>query len=165
MLLIRYTAGFISDNNSRWIFSEVKTWSKYYPFKQLGTLFCALVDCSHHAMTALFKYSGFLACKQELKIHHRNTIQTYTFRVQGLAFAYLGSPTIIAWMFIEYRPSRFLRYDGRAVMGRVVRPFKSQSHGHVNTLSIVTFHRQLQKAHFFLESIVLGAWHKNENMN
>ena len=31
-------------------------------FLQLGTLFCALVDCNHNEMTALSKYSGSLAC-------------------------------------------------------------------------------------------------------
>ena len=31
-------------------------------FKQLGTQFCALVDCNHHAMTAPFEYRGSLAC-------------------------------------------------------------------------------------------------------
>ena len=35
---------------------------KILPFKQLGTLFCALVDCNLHAMTAPFEYRGFLAC-------------------------------------------------------------------------------------------------------
>ena len=28
-------------------------------FKQLGTLFCAPVDCNQHAMTVLFEYSGY----------------------------------------------------------------------------------------------------------
>ena len=49
------------QNYARWVFSEVKYWPKYYPFKQLGTLFGALVDCNHHAMTALFKYRVSLA--------------------------------------------------------------------------------------------------------
>ena len=31
-------------------------------FKQLGTLFFALDDCNHHAMTAPFEYRGSLAC-------------------------------------------------------------------------------------------------------
>ena len=30
ILLGRYTAGFLSDNNSWWIFSKVKYWPKYY---------------------------------------------------------------------------------------------------------------------------------------
>ena len=55
------THGWISDNNLWRIFSEVKYWPKYYPFKQLGTLFCALVDCNHHTMTATFEYRGSLA--------------------------------------------------------------------------------------------------------
>ena len=29
---------------------------------QLGTRFCALVDCNHQAMTAPFEYRGSLAC-------------------------------------------------------------------------------------------------------
>ena len=41
ILLSRYIAGFISNNDLGWIFSEVKYWPKYYPFKQLGTLLCA----------------------------------------------------------------------------------------------------------------------------
>ena len=61
ILLSRYTAGYISDDNSWWPFSEVKNWPKYYPLEQLCTLFCAFVDCNHHAMTALFEYSGSLA--------------------------------------------------------------------------------------------------------
>ena len=32
ILLSRYTAGFISDNNSRWIFSEVKKYQNITPF-------------------------------------------------------------------------------------------------------------------------------------
>ena len=33
-----------------------------------GLVFCTLskVDCNYHAMTALFKYSGSLACSLEL---------------------------------------------------------------------------------------------------
>ena len=56
-MLWRYTAGFISDNNSGWIFSEVK-------IDQNITLFCALVNCNHHAMTALFEYIGSVTRKQ-----------------------------------------------------------------------------------------------------
>ena len=58
-MLSRHIARCISDNNSRNIFLEVKKNS--IPYLQLGTLFCALVDCSHQAMTALFEYSGSLA--------------------------------------------------------------------------------------------------------
>ena len=29
---------------------------------KLSTLVCALIDCNHHAMTALFEYSGSRAC-------------------------------------------------------------------------------------------------------
>ena len=54
----RYIAGLISDNISRWVFSEVKYWPKNDPFKQLDTLFCALAYCNHHAMTAPFEYRG-----------------------------------------------------------------------------------------------------------
>ena len=54
-LLWRCTGGFISDNNLRWIFSDVK-------IDQNITLFCALADCNHQTMTALFEYSGSLAC-------------------------------------------------------------------------------------------------------
>ena len=56
ILLNRYAAGFISNNNSRLIFSEVKKLTKILP------LFCALVDYNHHAMTVLYEYSGSLAC-------------------------------------------------------------------------------------------------------
>ena len=59
-MLSRYIAWFISDNILRWIFSEVKYWPKYYPFKQLGTLFCARVDFNHHATTAPFECKGYL---------------------------------------------------------------------------------------------------------
>ena len=34
----------------------------YYPFYRPGELFCAPVDCNQPAMTALFEYSGSLAC-------------------------------------------------------------------------------------------------------
>ena len=35
-----------------------KILTKILPFFKLCTMFYALVDCNHHAMTALFEYSG-----------------------------------------------------------------------------------------------------------
>ena len=54
-LLSRYMAPYISGNNQKIVFSERR-------LALLNGLFCALIDCNKRAMTALFEYSGSLAC-------------------------------------------------------------------------------------------------------
>ena len=54
-LLSRYMTGYISGNNQKIVFSERR-------LALLKWYFCALIDCNKPVMTALFEYSGSLAC-------------------------------------------------------------------------------------------------------
>ena len=59
-LLIRYTVGYVSDNNKLRLFLEVKYWQNYYLFWQ-PCICCAFADSSQSAITMLSEYSGSLA--------------------------------------------------------------------------------------------------------
>ena len=54
-----------------WKLKAVKYWLIEWITVNQNSIFCAPVDCEHHAMTALFEYRGSLACSLYLNIYER----------------------------------------------------------------------------------------------
>ena len=68
----------------------------------VGTLFCALVDCNHHTMTALLEYSGS-NLKPSLSTYHHH--HYYCVSVIQVTKAFSSYPCHLAGGFWQRQPS------------------------------------------------------------